>query len=117
MQFEKHERQRLQLLHVKCAQGLSVSQDDQGGEKKEAVKSPKSASHEAEESRKQREAPVHRPKQVVAEKRIKDIQERDAVACQSQPKYHLVRQDVVRRSRGVAIDNKPAANGLGESCC
>src|SRR5712691_11907451 len=102
MQFEKHERQRLQLLHVKCAQGLSASQDDQGGEKKEAVKSPKSASHEAEERRKQREAPVDRPEQVVEEKRISDIQDRDDVAYQSQPIYQLVRQDVVRRSRGVA---------------
>src|SRR5258708_22835872 len=112
MKFEKHERLRLQLLHVKCAQGLSVSQDDQGGEKKEVVKRRNSTSHEAEERRKQREAPVHRPKQVVEEKRISDIQERDDVACESQPIEHLLLQDVVCRSPGLAIDNKPAPHYL-----
>src|SRR5260221_11741546 len=108
MQFEKHERLRLQLPHVKCAQGLSVSQDDQGGEKKEAVNSCNRASHEAEECRKQREAPVHWPKQVVEEKRITDIQESDDVAAQSQPKEHFVRPDAFCRSRGFAIASNPS---------
>ena len=65
MQIEKHERQVLQLICLERGQGVCASQDNQGGEKKEAVDSPNSASHEAEERRKQREAPVHRPKQVV----------------------------------------------------
>jgi hypothetical protein len=36
VQFEKHERQRLELLHVESTQG-STPEDDQRGEMKEAV--------------------------------------------------------------------------------
>lgn len=37
MQFEKHERQRLELLHVESTQGSSSPENDQRGEMKEAV--------------------------------------------------------------------------------
>ena len=65
MKVEGQERQRLQLLHAKDAQVVRASQDDQGGKMKQAVNSPNGGSNEAEDRRKQSEAPVHRPKQVV----------------------------------------------------
>jgi hypothetical protein len=39
IQFEKHERQRLQLVRRKCAQGATPLQDEQGGKVQEAAKS------------------------------------------------------------------------------
>src|ERR1700691_2075523 len=59
IQFEKHQRQGPQLFHLKYAQVRAASQDDQGGDLKEAGESQNGASHEAEERREQREAPVH----------------------------------------------------------
>src|SRR5260370_26714313 len=115
MQFDQQERQCLHLLHVKSVQRLRASQDDQRGEKQEAVDRPNSASHEGEERCKEREAPVHRLEQVVEEKRIDDIQEREDVACDSQPKQRLVRQDIVRRSRGVVRHDETTAHDRGES--
>jgi hypothetical protein len=51
IQVEKHQRQGLQLLHVKHAQVRATSQDDQRGELKEAAESRDSLSHKAEERR------------------------------------------------------------------
>jgi hypothetical protein len=65
---------------------MYITQNDQWGKLKEANNSPNSASHEAEESRKQREVPVHWLKEVVEEKRISDIQNCYNIANESQSK-------------------------------
>src|ERR1700693_996950 len=49
IQLEKHERQCLQLLRRKCAQGATALQDEQRSEVQEAGKSLNSASHENDE--------------------------------------------------------------------
>src|SRR6266851_1173507 len=51
IQFEKHQRQGSQLFHLKYAQVLAASQDDQGSELKKTTESQNGASHEAEERR------------------------------------------------------------------
>src|SRR6266702_1381148 len=115
MQIEKHERLRLQLICRDRSHGVRASQDDQGGEKKEVVKSPHGGSREAEERCDESESPVHRLKQGIEESRHSDIaRDRDEVGCESQPISRLVRQDVVRRSRSIAIYNQVAENGPGE---
>jgi hypothetical protein len=45
--LEKQERQRLQLFCVKYTQVVRASQDEQGGDKKEAAKSLDDATGEA----------------------------------------------------------------------
>jgi hypothetical protein len=50
------------------------------------AKSPNGASYEAEERGEQREAPVHRLKDVIKEQRHNDIaRSRDEVGCETQP--------------------------------
>ncbi len=73
IQFEKHQRLCLQLLHIKCAQGLRASQDDQGGEKKSAADGLNGAPRQAEEGCEKREAPVDRLEQLIEEQCHSDI--------------------------------------------
>jgi len=82
----------------------------------EGTESLNGAPYEAEERCQQRDAPVHWLKQVIEEQRHSDIARgRDEFGCETQPKQRRVRQDVVRRSRGVTQYNKLAANGaIGE---
>src|SRR5580704_18758990 len=63
--LEKEERQRLQLFRAEYTQVVRASQDEQGGDKKEAAKSLDDASGEAQERRHQRDAPAHRLKQII----------------------------------------------------
>ncbi len=86
IEFEKHQRQGPQLLQVKYAQVLAASQEDQGSELKETAESRNGACDEAEERRKQRDAPVHRPKQVIEESRHSDIERKiDEASGETQP--------------------------------
>jgi hypothetical protein len=95
---------------------VRASQDEQGGDIKEAAKSLDGDTDEAEERRKQRDTPAYRLKQVIKESCHSDIARHfDEVDCETQLKQGPVRQNVGRRSRGVAVYNKPAANEhLGE---
>src|SRR5215472_6898112 len=86
-QVEKHQRQGLQLLHVKPVRVRAASQDDQGCDLKEAAESRNRASHEAEERRQQSEAAPHRLKQLIEETRQRDIARgRGQAECETQPK-------------------------------
>jgi hypothetical protein len=114
IQFEKHERHRLQLFHLEYAQVLRTSQDDQGGKLKEAAKSPNGAPHEAEGRREQRGAPVHRLQHVIAKQRHSYIaHEHDEISGATQMVQRLGRQSIVRRCCGVPTYNKPATNEEG----
>src|SRR5947208_8329689 len=98
---------------------MPASQNDQGSNLKEAAKSLKSACHQAEERCEQRDAPVHRFKQVIEEHRISEVErDRDEGGCETQEKQRLVRQDVGRCCRDIASYHKPALNEvLAEYCC
>src|SRR6266478_9406853 len=65
--LKKEKRQCLQLFRAKYTQVVRASQDEQGGDKKDAAKSLDGATHEAEERREQRDGPARRLKQVIKE--------------------------------------------------
>jgi hypothetical protein len=109
--LKKQERQRLQLFGAECTQVVSTSQDEQGDDKKDAAKSLDDTACEAQERSQQRDAPARRLEQVIEESRHSDIARHfDEEDCVTPLKQASVRQDVGRRSRGVAIDYKPVAH-------
>jgi hypothetical protein len=114
--IEKEECQRLQLCRAEHTQIVRASQDEQGGNKKEAANSLDDATGEADERRKKREAPARRLKQVVKESCHSDLASHfDEVDCETPLKQGPVGQYIGRRSRGVAVYNKPPAHEtLGE---
>ncbi|HMC21300.1 MAG TPA: hypothetical protein VKL19_05605 [Thermoanaerobaculia bacterium] len=57
----------MQLFRVKYTQVVRASQHEQGGDIKEAAESLDRATGEAEERRKQRDAPAHRLEQIIKE--------------------------------------------------
>src|SRR5467141_218983 len=113
---KKEERQRLQLFRAEYTQVVRASQDEQGGNEKEAAKSLDDATGDAQERGKQRDAPARRLKQVIKESCHRDLARHfDEVDCETQLKQALVHHYVGRRSRGVAVYHKAAAHEtLGE---
>src|SRR6266850_2074487 len=113
---KKEERQRLQLFHAEYTQVVRASQDEQGGDEKEAAKSLDDATGDAQERGNQRDAPARRLKQVIKESCHSDLAGHfDEVDCETQLKQAPVCQYVRRRSRCVAVYHKAAAHEtLGE---
>jgi hypothetical protein len=93
-----------------------ASQKDQGGEIVQRVDGHNSDEYEPEDRRRKREAPAHRLEQVIEDERHGGItRERDQLSGETQTVQRLVRQDIGRCSRGVAMYNKSVANEeLGE---
>ncbi len=114
--LEKEKRQRLQLFRAEYIQVVRAAQDEQGSDKKEAAKSLDDATGEAQIRSHQRDAPARGLKQVVKKGCHCDLARHfNEVDCEAQLKQAPVREYVGRRSRGVAIYNKPTANEtLGE---
>src|SRR5450755_243570 len=71
--LEKEERQRLQLFRAEYTQVVRTSQDEQGGDEKEAAQGLDDATGEAQERRHQRDAPAHRFKQIIKESCDDDV--------------------------------------------
>src|SRR6266478_6245743 len=113
---KKEERQRLQLFRAEYTQVVRASQDEQGGDEKEAAKSLDDATGEAQQRGNQRDAPARRLKQVIKESCHSDLAGHfDEVDCETQLKQAPVCQYVRRRSRCVAVCHKAAAHEtLGE---
>src|SRR6266478_440219 len=113
---KKEEHQRLQLFPAEYSQVVRASQDEQGGDEKEAAKSLDDTTGEAQERGNQRDTPARRLKQVIKESCHSDLARHfDEVDCETQLKQAPVCQYVDRRSRCVAVYHKAAAHEtLGE---
>src|SRR5262249_34838774 len=104
------------LLGLERRQQGRAFQEEQRSEKVQQVGAQNGDHREPEERRKQRESPAHRLEQLIQDERHGDIaQQVDEYGGGAPAVQGLVRQNVGRRSRGVAIYNHPAANEeLGE---